>query len=76
MTNFRTLRPTFEKLFTCANVGQSAQKIGAGRKTVYEIDPCAFTKFYYVKKSMIKMLAGPALFSANQFYFILAGAAS
>ena len=31
--------PTFEKLFTGANVGPRAQKIGAGHKTVYEIGP-------------------------------------
>ena len=33
------LRPTFEKLFTGAKVGRKAQKVGVGRKTVYEIDP-------------------------------------
>ena len=32
------LRPTFEKLFTGANVRRRARKIGAGRKTVSEID--------------------------------------
>ena len=37
--NFRALHPTFEKLFTGANVGRRAQKVGAGRKTVYEMDP-------------------------------------
>ena len=33
------LPPTFEKLFTGINVQHKAPKIGAGRKTVYEIDP-------------------------------------
>ena len=33
------LRTTFKKLFTGANVGRRAQKIGAGCKTVYEINP-------------------------------------
>ena len=28
-----------KKLFTGANVGRRAQMIGAGRKSVYEIDP-------------------------------------
>ena len=31
-------RPIFEKLFTGAKVGRKAQKIGVGRKTVYEIN--------------------------------------
>ena len=33
------LRPTFEKLFTSAKVWPKVQKIGVGRKTVYEINP-------------------------------------
>ena len=37
--NFCALRLTFVKLFTGANVGRRAQKISAGRKTVYEINP-------------------------------------
>ena len=37
--NFRALRPTFDKLFTGAKVQRKAQKIGVGRKSVYEIDP-------------------------------------
>ena len=35
-----TLGPTFEKLFIGAKVWRKVQKIGVGRKTVYEIDPC------------------------------------
>ena len=31
-------RPTFEKLFSGVRVQRKAQKIGGGRKTVYEID--------------------------------------
>ena len=41
------LRPTFEKLFTGANVGRSTRKIGAGRKTVYEIDPRSKPVFFF-----------------------------
>ena len=37
--NFRALCPTFEKLFTDAKVRRKAQKMGVGRKTIYEIDP-------------------------------------
>ena len=33
------LRPTFKQLFTGAKVQRKVQKIGVGRKTVYEIDP-------------------------------------
>ena len=33
------LRPTFEKLFTGVNVWRRVGKIGAGGKTLYEIDP-------------------------------------
>ena len=39
INGFAPLRPTFEKLFTGANVVCRAQKISAGRKTVYEINP-------------------------------------
>ena len=45
MPNFRALSPTFEKLFTGANVGRRAKNIGAGRKTVYDIDPCIAFEF-------------------------------
>ena len=38
---------TFEKLFTGAKVGYKAQKIGAGRNTVYEIDPSSSQQFYH-----------------------------
>ena len=37
--NFRTLHPTFEKLFTVAKVQRKVQKFGVESKTVYEIDP-------------------------------------
>ena len=37
--NFCTLGPTFEKLFTGPNDGRRARKFGAGRKTVYEMEP-------------------------------------
>ena len=36
---FTPLRPTYEKLFTGAKVRRKAQKIGVGRKSVYETDP-------------------------------------
>ena len=40
------MRPTFEKLFTGANVGRRVRKIGAGRKTFYEINPRLRKKFF------------------------------
>ena len=40
------LRPTFEKLFTGVNVRRRVRKIGAGCKTVYEIDPCSSFSFF------------------------------
>ena len=44
--NFWALRPTLEKLFTGPNVGRRARKIGAGRKTVNEIDPGSTVIFF------------------------------
>ena len=45
--NFRTLRPTFEKLFTGAKVQCREQKFGLGRKTVNEFNPGGvIIKFY------------------------------
>ena len=43
----------FEKLFTGANVGRRAQKIGAGRKLVYEMDPMSMTRKNFCRLSMI-----------------------
>ena len=40
------LHPTFEKLFTGAKVQHKAQKIGVGRKTVYEISLWNFGQIF------------------------------
>ena len=46
--NFCALHPTFEKLLTGAKVPRKAQKIGIGRKTVYEINDLVTTTTPYL----------------------------
>ena len=49
MPNFRTLGPTFEKIFTGAKVQSKAQKIGVGRKSVYEIETLSEYRMFAFK---------------------------
>ena len=43
------LRPAFEKLFTGAKVGRRVQKMGAGCKTFYEIDPGCYLRRQFLR---------------------------
>ena len=61
INRFAPLRPTFEKLFTGTNVGRRAQKIGAGRKTVYEINPWTIWQCETISDKHFKEIWKPAL---------------